>query len=303
MKTSSRFMMRKYRALYVMLLPGALYFLIFKYLPMWGISLAFKNYSPYLGFWGSPWVGTEFFRDFLSSPDFFRLLKNTTAIAVLSVSIGFFVPVVLALCLNELRSLSYKKSIQTLIYLPHFASWTIVASISVLFLTPETGGIARVLEAITGQQVNMLTNPALFKYLILFQGIWKGAGWGTIIYLAALSTVDPNLYEAAMIDGASRFKRVRHVTFPAILPTVIVMLILRIGNFFTTGFDQIFLMTNPLNRISADVFDTFVYQVGIAQGQFSYGTAVGLFKSIVGIILIVGSNKLAKKINPESGIY
>lgn len=289
--------------LYIMLIPGIIYFIVFKFTPMWGVSIAFKDYSPYLGFAGSEWVGIEYFKDFFASPDFIRLLNNTLTLGVLNITIGFAFPIMLALLLNELRIEIYKKCIQTAIYVPHFVSWTIVASISVILLTVDKGALANLLEIISGKEINILTNPGMFKPLIVIQGIWKESGYGTIIYLAALASVDPEQYEAALIDGAGRFKRVLHITLPAIKNTIIVMLILRCGQFLSTGFDQIFLMTNSLNRISADVFDTYVYQIGITQGAFSYATAVGLFKSLVGVILILGSNMVAKKIDKDSGIF
>lgn len=293
----------KYKWLYFMMIPGVLYFIIFRFAPMWGLAIAFKDYSPFLGFVDSPWVGLEYFKDFFNSPDFARLLKNTMVLGLLNISVGFGFPIILALLLNEIRHEVYKKCIQTSIYIPHFVSWTIVASISVLFLTPESGALSNLLKSVTGRELNVLTNPHLFKAMIVIQGIWKESGYGTVIYLAALAAVDPNLYEAAFIDGAGRFQRVIHITIPSIIKTIIIMLILKCGSFFSTGFDQIFLMTNSLNRVAADVFDTYVYQVGIAQGAFSYATAVGLFKSIVGIVLVLGSNYIAKKIDKDSGIF
>ncbi|MBD7910760.1 MULTISPECIES: ABC transporter permease subunit [Clostridium] len=289
--------------LYIMLIPGIIYFIVFRFAPMWGLSIAFKDYSPYLGFSGSKWVGFEYFKDFFSSPDFGRLMSNTLILGALNVTVGFAFPIILALLLNELRVEIYKKCIQTAIYVPHFVSWTIVASISVILLTADTGALSNLLETITGHQINALTEPGLFKPMIVFQGIWKESGYGTIIYLAALASVDPEQYEAAVMDGAGRFKRVIHITLPAIKNTIVVMLILKCGQFLSTGFDQIFLMTNSLNRVAADVFDTYVYQLGITQGAYSYATAVGLFKSLVGVILVLGSNFIAKKVDPDSGIF
>lgn len=289
--------------LYIMLIPGVIYFLTFRFAPMWGISIAFKDYSPYLGFSGSEWIGVAYFKDFFASPDFFRLLSNTLVLGVLNVTVGFAFPILLALLLNEMKSEIYKKCIQTAIYVPHFVSWTIVASISVVLLTADTGALSKLFEAISGHQVNVLTSPGLFKPMIVLQGIWKESGYGTIIYLAALASVDVEQYEAAIVDGAGRFKRVLHITLPAIKNTIVIMLILKCGSFLSTGFDQIYLMTNSLNRTAADVFDTYVYTIGITQGAYSYATAVGLFKSVVGVILVLGSNMIAKKIDPDSGIF
>lgn len=289
--------------LYIMMLPGILYFLIFRYMPMWGIVMAFQKYSPTKGIMGSKWVGLYWFKEFLTSPDFMMLLKNTLTLGVLNISVGFAFPILLALLLNEMRGQVYKKCIQTAIYVPHFVSWTIVASITTLLLTSDGGGLYELFSKLLGHNVDVLTEPGLFKPMIVAQGIWKESGYGTIIYLAALASVDMEQYEAAMIDGAGRFKRVLHVTLPAIQNTIIVMLILKCGSFLSTGFDQIYLMANSLNRSAAQVFDTYVYTVGITQGMYSYSTAIGLFKSIVGIVLIVGSNLLAKKIDPDAGIF
>jgi putative aldouronate transport system permease protein len=289
--------------LYIMLIPGVIYFVIFRYAPMWGLTIAFKDYSPYLGFSGSQWIGLDYFKDFFASPDFARLLSNTLVLGFLHVTIGFSFPILLALLLNELKHEIYKKCIQTAIYVPHFVSWTICASISVILLTTDTGALANLFSSITGHQVNVLTEPGFFKPMIIVQSIWKESGYGTIIYLAALASVDAEQYEAAIVDGAGRFRRVISITLPAIKNTIVIMLILKCGAFLSTGFDQIFLMTNSLNRVSADVFDTYVYTVGITQGAYSYATAVGLFKSVVGVILVLGSNMIAKKVDPDSGIY
>ena len=289
--------------LYIMMLPGVLYFIIFRYVPMWGIVMAFQKYSPTKGITGSRWVGLYWFKEFLTSPDFMMLLKNTLSLGVLNISIGFAFPILLALLLNEMRGQIYKRCIQTAIYVPHFVSWTIVASITTLLLTSDGGGLYELISKLVGHNVDVLTQPKLFKPMIVAQGIWKESGYGTIIYLASLASVDMEQYEAAMIDGAGRFKRVLHVTLPAIQNTIIIMLILRCGSFLSTGFDQIYLMANSLNRSAAQVFDTYVYTVGITQGMYSYSTAIGLFKSIVGIILILSSNLLAKKIDPDAGIF
>lgn len=289
--------------LYILLLPGVLYFLVFRYAPMWGIVIAFQKYSPYKGVTGSDWVGLYWFKEFLGSPEFGRLLKNTLTLGVLNITVGFSFPIFLALLLNEMRAQTYKKCVQTAIYVPHFVSWTIVASITTILLTSDGGGLYELIKSITGKEINILTDPKFFKPMIVIQGIWKESGYGTIIYLAALSSVDMEQYEAAMIDGAGRLKRVLYITLPAIQSTIVVMLILKCGSFLSTGFDQIFLMSNSLNRSAADVFDTYVYEVGIRQGMQSYSTAIGLFKSLVGIVLIVGANLIAKKIDPDAGIF
>jgi putative aldouronate transport system permease protein len=294
--------LKKDKWLYLLLLPGLLYFLIFKYLPMWGIVIAFQNYSPFLGVLGSEWVGFEHFKNFFQNPDFFRLLRNTFTFAVLDLVFFFPAPIILALLLNELRSQLYKRTVQTLIYVPHFMSWVIIASITYIFFTTSGGVVNEIVSYFYGKEINFLSAPEWFRPLIMGQIIWKETGWGTVIFLAAIASVDQELYDAAIVDGAGRFRRLWHVTLPAVRSTIIVLLILRLGNFLDTGFQQIYLMTNSLNRDVADVFDTYVYFVGVTQGAYSYSTAVGLFKAVVGIILVLGANRLAKKMG-QDGIF
>ncbi|WP_077619408.1 ABC transporter permease [Bacillus sinesaloumensis] len=294
--------LRRDKWLYFLLIPGVLYFLIFKYAPMWGVVIAFQDYSPFKGVLGSEWVGVEHFKNFFQNPDFGRLLRNTFILAVLDLVFFFPAPIILALLLNELRVSWYKRTVQTFVYVPHFMSWVIIASITYIFFTTSGGVVNDIVSAIYGKEINFLSSPDWFRPLIMGQIIWKETGWGTIIFLAALAAVDKEQYEAAIVDGAGRFRRVWHVTLPAVRSTIVVLLILRLGNFLDTGFQQIYLMTNSLNRSVADVFDTYVYFIGITQGAYSYSTAVGLFKAVVGIILVLGANKLAKKVGQE-GIF
>lgn len=291
--------LRKDAWLYILLLPGLVYFVLFKYVPMWGVVIAFQDYSPFLGVFDSPWVGWKHFNNFFTNPDFMRLLRNTLILAVYDLVFFFPAPIIAALLLNEVRVGIFKRIVQTMIYVPHFISMVIVASMTYVFLTTSGGVLNELITAITGQRINFLADPAWFRPMIILQIMWKETGWGTIIFLAALASVDVEQYEAAVVDGANRWKRMWYITLPAISSTVIILLILRLGNFLDTGFEQIFLMTNSLNRSVADVFDTYVYFIGITQGAFSYSTAVGLFKSVVGIILIYGSNKLAKRFGHE----
>lgn len=292
--------LRRSPMLYLMLLPGVLYFAVFKFAPMYGITIAFQDYLPFLGMQGSPWVGLDHFERLFSGPDFGRLLSNTLILAFLNIVIAFPAPIIVALMLNELRQHLLKKFIQTAIYIPHFLSWAIVSGLTYLLFALDIGPITVLFNELFGGRVNFLADPDWFRPLIMAQTLWKGTGWGTIIYLAALAGVDKQLYEAAMIDGAGRFQQLRHVTIPAIIPTVIIMLILNIGNFLDTGFEQIYMLTNSLNRDVADVFDTYVYFMGITNGAYSYSTAIGLFKSIVGLVLILGANWLAKKFTDSS---
>ncbi|WP_420901664.1 ABC transporter permease [Paenibacillus whitsoniae] len=301
---SSTFMSRlaRNRWLYLMVLPGLLYFLIFKYWPMYGIFIAFKDYQPFLGFWNSPFVGLKHFERLFSDDNFLVLFRNTLILASYNILFFFPLPILIALMLNELRIEVMKRFVQTLIYIPHFMSWVVVVGIAYIFLTTEGGMVNELLVRIGGEKINFLASNEWFRTIVTSEVIWKETGWGTIIFLAALSGVDPQLYEAARMDGANRARQLWHITLPAIRSTIIILLILRLGSFLDTGFEQIFLMLNAMNREVGDVFDTYVYSVGISQGQYSFSTAVGLFKSIIGLVLVVSSNYFAKKIG-EEGIY
>lgn len=292
----------RYRWLLLMMLPGVIYFVLFRFWPMWGARIAFKDYVPFLGIEGSPWVGLKHFEDFFTNPDFPRLLANTLILAALGLLVAFPLTIVLALLLNELRLSVLKRTVQTLVYIPHFLSWTVVVSLTTLLFAVGSGPLWTLFNDAFGTSTDFLTDPDWFRPLILLQGIWKSTGWGTIIFLAALASVDQEQYEAAIIDGAGRWQRTWHITLPAIRPTIIVMLILQTGEILNTGFEQIYLMSNALNRTVADVFDTYVYFTGIQQGAYSYSTAVGLSKAIVGVILIFGTNWLAKRFN-QQGIF
>jgi len=292
----------RFKWLYLLLLPGVLYFATFRYGPMFGAVIAFKDYVPFLGIGGSPWVGFDHFTSFFASPDFLRLLANTLILAFLNLVIAFPLTIVIALLLNELRISIVKRTVQTLIYIPHFLSWTVVASLTYLIFALDTGPLFHLINGVLGTNIDFLTSPDWFRAVIMLQTIWKGTGWGTIIFLAALASVDQEQYEAAIIDGAGRWARVWHITLPSIMPTVVVMLILKMGDVLDTGFEQIYLMTNSLNRDTADVFDTFVYFLGITQGSYSYSTAVGLFKAVVGVILLFGANWLSRRLN-QTGIF
>ncbi|WP_145021768.1 sugar ABC transporter permease [Paenibacillus sp. Y412MC10] len=301
-RTSIASRLRRDKWLYLLMLPGLLYFLIFKYVPMWGVLLAFQNYQPFTGFWKSEWVGFEHFRLFFENPEFFMLLRNTLLLSFYNLVFFFPAPIILALLLNEVRLAFFKRTIQTMIYVPHFISMVIVASLTYVFLTTEGGTVNELLFQYTGNKIQFLSDPSWFRPMIIMQTIWKECGWGTIIFLAALAAVDVEQYEAATIDGANRWRQIWHVTLPAIRSTIVILLILRMGSVLDNGFEQIYLMLNPLNRTVGEVFDTYVYAMGITQGAFSYSTAVGLFKSIVGVTLVLGTNWLAKKFG-ESGLY
>lgn len=301
-RTSFAARLRRDKWLYLLLLPGLLYFLVFKYVPMWGVMLAFQNYQPFTGLLKSEWVGFEHFRLFFNNPEFLMLLRNTLLLSFYNLIFFFPAPIILALLLNEVRLSFFKRTIQTMIYVPHFISMVIVASLTYVFLTTEGGTVNELLFQYTGNKIQFLSDPSWFRPVIILQTIWKECGWGTIIFLAALAAVDVEQYEAATIDGANRWRQIWHITLPAIRSTIVILLILRMGSVLDNGFEQIYLMLNPLNRSVGEVFDTYVYAMGITQGAFSYSTAVGLFKSVVGVTLVLGTNWLAKKFG-ESGLY
>ncbi|MFH5184015.1 ABC transporter permease [Paenibacillus sp. TAB 01] len=294
--------LRRDKFLYLLISPGVLFFLIFKYVPMWGIVIAFQDYSPYMGVSGSEWVGFEHFIRFFSNQDFYLLFRNTMAISVLNLIFFFPLPIVLSLLLNELRNETYKKWVQSVVYMPHFLSWVIIAGITFLLLSQSSGIFNKMLVSMGFAKYDFLTNENNFWALLTIQNIWKETGWGTIIFLAAIAGVDPQLYEAAKMDGASRLRQAWHVTLPAIRSVIIVLFILRLGHIMDVGFEQVFLMMNGAVSNVADVFETYVYRLGIQQGQFSFSTAVGLFKSVVGLILVIAANKLAKRFG-EEGVY
>lgn len=294
--------MKHHKWLYIMLLPGLLYFILFKYVPMGGLVIAFKEYSPFRGIWGSPWVGFSQFKKFFDTPDFWRLLRNTLGISLLQLIIYFPAPIILSLFLNEVRHNGYKRVVQTLVYVPHFVSWVIVASLTYQLFNVSDGVINMIIKNLTGGTIDILSKGSTFWGLIVGQDIWRETGYGTIIFLAALAGVDQEMYEAARVDGAGRWRLMWHITLPAIKGTIIMMLILRVGGLLNTGYEQIFLMRNDLNMEYADVFDTYIYTRGIVNGQYSFSSAAGMFKSVVGMILVLGSNKISKMCG-EAGIY
>lgn len=288
--------------LYLMILPGLLYFLIFRYLPMGGIVIAFQDYNPFAGFWNSEWVGLAHFERLFGEPDFLILLRNTLVLSALNLFLFFPAPIVIAVILNEVRVRWFKKFVQTAIYMPHFLSWVVVVGITVILFATQEGAINKGLASAGFERIELLTDPDYFRWVYVFQSIWKEAGWNAVIFLAALAAVDPTLYEAAVVDGANRWKQMWYITLPALKGTIIILFILRLGHVMDIGFEHIYLMQNSLNLSVSDVFDTYVYRSGVLQGEFSFTTAVGLFKSLVGLVLIMLANKLSKKAG-EEGVY
>jgi len=290
------------RYIYLLLLPGLLFFIIFRYTPMWMLVIAFQDYNPWVGVFKSDWVGLKHFLYLLHDPWFFLMLRNTLAINVISLVFFFPLPIIWALLLNEIRHSGYKRFNQTIFYFPHFLSWVIVASLTYFLLSVDVGILNKFIAYLGLPTVSFLQKPYLFWIILTLQDIWKESGWGTIIFLAAIAGVDVEQYEAAIIDGAGRFKRIWHITIPSIMPTVIVLLLLRLGNIATVGFEQILLMMNPMVYHVGEVFDTYAYRVGILQGQISFGTAVNVFKGLVGLLFVWLSNRSVRKMGYE-GIY
>ena len=288
--------------LYLMIVPGIIYFLIFKYIPMFGLVISFQDYKPFKGILGSEWVGFKHFERLFTEPDFWNILSNTLLLFGMNLLFYFPIPIILALMLNEVRITFFKRFFQTLVYLPHFMSWVIIVSISYVMLTMDGGIVNELLVQLGFSKINFLLSPEWFRPTYIIQVIWREAGWGTIIYLAAIAAVDPQLYEAARMDGAGRLRQVWHITLPAIRSVIIVLLILKIGDVLELGFEHVYLLLNSMNRDVAEIIDTYVYTAGLKQMQFSYSSAVGFFKSLVGLVLVMLANRLSKKMG-EEGIY
>ena len=288
------------RALHLMLLPSIVLLFLFHYIPLGGIVIAFQDYSPVRGILRSDWVGLGNFTYIFSLPTFPRVLRNTLLIACGKVVLNILVPVTFALLLNEIRSAVFKRTIQTVAYLPHFLSAVVVCSITYQLFSVEDGVINHILNALGFESVNVLMNEAAYRSLFVGLEIWQGTGWGTIIYLAALSSVDVQMYEASMLEGANRWQQMWYITLPSILPIVMVTLVLRMGDLLDVGLEKTLLLSNAMNRQVAEVFDSYVYQRGVVDGRYSFSAAVGLFKSAVGLILVLGSNYLSKKVTDET---
>ena len=282
-----------YRAIYMLGLPGIAVMIMFHYVPMTGLLMAFEDYNPQIGLTVSPWVGFKHFAKLFQDAKFYSMLGNTLSISMLSLA-TFPAPIILALLLNELRSAALKKTIQTAVYLPHFLSWTIVVSLTFFLLSAEQGLVNKIILSSGGEAKQFLFDPSIIYAIIIIQSVWKSIGWGSIVYLAAIAGIDQGLYEAARIDGANKFQSIMHITLPCILPTVAVMLILKMGSIISVDFEQVLLMNNALVKSKLEVFEVYIYNNSIASGgtQFSYTTAIGMFKSVVSTFLVVTSNAI-----------
>ncbi|WP_135556880.1 ABC transporter permease [Paenibacillus cymbidii] len=292
----------KYRWFYVMMVPGLLYYVLYHYMPMGGLLIAFKDYSLGKGIWGSEWVGFRQFREVFDSPDFPRLLRNTLIISVYRIVFNMLPDLMFALMLNEIRIRWFKRLIQTVTYGPYFLSWVIVYGLVFAFLAPESGIVNYTIRELGGTSVNFMANSEYFRPLVILTDIWRNTGYGAIIYLAALATINQELYEAAVVDGAGRWRQLWHVTLPGIREVFVLLLILRIGHILDAGFEQIYIFLNPRVYATGDIIDTWVFRRGLEQLEFSVAAATGMFKSVVGLALILGANKLAKKIG-GNGIW
>lgn len=292
----------KCKAFYFFLLPAIIWYAIFCYYPMYGVLIAFKNFKFNLGILGSQWVGLRYFKNFLGDSYFWNIVKNTLLISVLKLACGFPAPIILALFINEMRNLRYKKVVQTLSYLPHFVSWVVVVALLTKLLSPNNGAINELRHAINpdAKPIFFLGEPGWFYPIVVLSDIWKNVGWGSIIYLAALTGIDPEQYEAAELDGANRWQKMGHITLPGIYPTIGILMILSLSGILNAGFDQIYLIQKPSTLHLSEVLDTYVLKRGLQQGQFSYSTAVGIFRSVVSMVLIVSVNAMSRRFSDVS---
>ena len=280
--------------LYVLILPGLIYVFIFSYMPMYGVQIAFKDYKANLGIWGSEWVGLKHFIRFINYPMFWQILKNTFIIGLYSFA-TFPCAIILAVLLNELDNQRFKKVVQMITYAPHFISTVVICGMVLLFFNRSNGVVNNLLVILGSERIDFMARPEYFADIYVWSGVWQGIGWGTIIYLSALSGVSPEMVEAALIDGASRLQIIRHIKIPTIMPTIVIMLILSCGSILSVGFEKIFLLQNPLNLEVSQVISTYVYEIGLRGGQFSYSSSIGLFNTVVNVAMLIIVNMIAKR--------
>jgi len=292
--------LKKDYQIYLLALPAIIYVAIFSYVPMYGIQIAFKDFTLGAGISGSPWVGFENFQRFLSSYQFTTTLKNTIILSVYSLVVNFPFPVILALLLNQVKNMKFKKTVQTVTYAPHFISVVIMVSMLIIMLSPTSGVVNAIIKMFGGEAKNFMGEAGMFKTIYVLSDIWQQIGWSSIIYLAAIASINPELYEAAKVDGASKFKQILHVDLPGIAPTAIIMLILATGRIMSMGMQKAFLMQNPLNLTSSEIISTYIYKSGLLQAQYSYSAAVGLFESLVNVFLLVIVNSISKRVSETS---
>jgi len=294
--------LNKYWMLYIFLAVPVVLLALFHYVPLYGIQIAFKDYRIGVGIWGSQWNNFQHFKDFFGTPYFGRIMRNTLLISFQRLLFGFPAPIILALLLNEVGSIHFKRVVQTISYLPHFMSWVVLAAILTEVLSPQRGIVAYFYTLLGKQPPNLLMEAALFQPLLILTGIWQGVGWGTVVYLAAISSIDLELYESASIDGAGRLQRAVYITIPALYPMITILFILQTGGILNAGFDQIFNLYNPIVYEVSDIIDTYVYRVGLIDRRYDFSTAVGLFKNVFGVLLLLLTNAVVKRFS-ENGIW
>lgn len=286
--------------LYLLMIPGLIFLLIFKYTPMYGVLIAFQDFNIFDGIAGSKWVGLDNFIKLFHSEDFYVVLRNTLVISVYKIVFLFPIPIFVAIVLNEIKKVAFKRITQTIIYLPHFLSWVIIASLFTNVLSPSDGLVNQVIQAFGMEPISFMMDNRFFRSILVFTAGWKEAGWGAIIYIAAISGIEQEMYEAATIDGAGRIKQIIHITLPGLTSTIMLMFILRLGNILDAGFEQVLIMYNPVVYETADIIGTYVYRIGLGKMDYSFSTAVGLFNSVVGFIMVMGGNMLSKKLVHKS---
>lgn len=299
-KQSLGFRLHKNRYLLLLFLPCLIYYVMFKYIPMWGILISFQDFKPFIGFAGSEWVGMKHFVNFFSSPDAWRVIRNTLQLGLYSLIWGFPFPIIFALLLNEVTSLKYKKVVQTVSYMPHFLSAVVVCGMIITFLSPIRGVINQIIGMFGADPVNFMSQAKYFRSVYIISDIWQQVGWGAIIYIAAITNVDAQLYEAAMIDGASKWRQIWSITLPCIAPTIVTMLILKTGSILEVGLEKVLLLQNPAIYETADIIATYVYRQGISGSNMSYATAIGLFSALTNLVLLVTANFLSKRFSETS---
>ena len=292
--------LRRYRWLYLLMLPTLVYFVIFKYGPLWNAQIAFKDFKPLLGVLGSPWVGFEHFETFINSFYFNELIRNTLIFSLAKLILGLPIAVICAIALHETWFLRFRTFVQTMIYLPHFLSWVIMFGVLLVLLSPGNGLINAIIERFGGEPIPFLTSPDSFRWVVILSDIWKETGWSTILYLAALLAISPDLYEAAAVDGATPIQRIRYISLPGILPVIVLITLLRLGHILEAGFNQIFVLYSVPVYSVGDILDTWVYRQGVLNFQFSLATAVGFFKGAIGLVLILVANRVAKRVAQQS---
>ncbi len=292
--------LKKNWALYLMILPVMAYFIIFAYIPMSGVVLAFKDFKVKLGIFGSPWAGLKHFRRFFGGYNFGLLLQNTIGISLYSLLAGFPIPILFALLLNYLKYGRLRKTLQMVSYAPYFISTVVICGMIAIFMDADTGIFNQIIVALGGESVDFLSNPRYFKSIYVWSGVWQGMGYSSIIYISALAGVDSSLHEAAIMDGATKMQRIWHIDLPGIKSTIVMLLIMQMGSLMNVGFEKVFLLQNDLNMKASDVINTYVYRVGLIQNNYSYSTAVGLFNSVINMTLVIAANQLSKKLTEES---